>query len=113
MAEDPSAIREAIEETRAEMADTIDALGQKADVKGRAANKAVETTERIRAKAAELGQHTEEAIPDQARPAVRSTVEQAGTLMTAARRRPAVIAVIGVAILIAFAGRRRARRSGS
>jgi hypothetical protein len=35
MAEDPSAICEEIEETRSELADTIAALGRKADVKAR------------------------------------------------------------------------------
>jgi hypothetical protein len=36
MGEDPNAIRADIERTRAEMGDTVDALGHKADVKSRA-----------------------------------------------------------------------------
>jgi ElaB/YqjD/DUF883 family membrane-anchored ribosome-binding protein len=36
MGEDPNAIRSEIERTRAEMGDTVDALGYKADVKSRA-----------------------------------------------------------------------------
>lgn len=36
MGQDPEAIRQSIEETRAEMSDTVDALGYKADVKARA-----------------------------------------------------------------------------
>ncbi len=36
MGEDPSRIREEIEQTRAEMGETVDALGYKADVKSRA-----------------------------------------------------------------------------
>src|SRR3954452_19290951 len=36
MGEDPSAIREEIEQTRAEMGDTVEALGYKTDVKSRA-----------------------------------------------------------------------------
>jgi ElaB/YqjD/DUF883 family membrane-anchored ribosome-binding protein len=36
MGEDPGQIRQQIEETRAEMGDTVDALAYKADVKGRA-----------------------------------------------------------------------------
>jgi phage tail protein X len=36
MGEDPSAIREEIEETRARMGDTVDAIGYKTDVKARA-----------------------------------------------------------------------------
>src|SRR4051812_29470459 len=36
MGEDPSAIREEIEETRARMGDTVEAIGYKTDVKSRA-----------------------------------------------------------------------------
>jgi hypothetical protein len=36
MGEDPSAIREEIEQTRAQMGDTVDAIGYKTDVKSRA-----------------------------------------------------------------------------
>jgi ElaB/YqjD/DUF883 family membrane-anchored ribosome-binding protein len=39
MGEDPSTIREEIEQTRSEMGDTVAALGYKADVKGRARDK--------------------------------------------------------------------------
>jgi gas vesicle protein len=39
MGEDPEAIRADIEQTRAEMSDTVDALGYKADVKSRAKDK--------------------------------------------------------------------------
>ena len=35
MGQEPSQIREEIEETRAEMGDTVDALAHKTDVKGR------------------------------------------------------------------------------
>jgi hypothetical protein len=38
MGEDPSTIRQDIEQTRAEMGDTVEALGYKADVKTRAKN---------------------------------------------------------------------------
>ena len=39
MGQDPEAIRADIEQTRAEMSDTVDALGYKADVKSRAKDK--------------------------------------------------------------------------
>jgi Protein of unknown function (DUF3618) len=39
MGEDPNAIRADIEQTRAEMGDTVDAIGYKADVKSRAKEK--------------------------------------------------------------------------
>jgi ElaB/YqjD/DUF883 family membrane-anchored ribosome-binding protein len=42
MGEDPDQIRNEIEETRAQMGDTVDALAHKADVKGRAKDAIVE-----------------------------------------------------------------------
>jgi gas vesicle protein len=47
MGEDPSRIRAEIEQTRAEMGDTVEALGYKADVKGRARDKVTDTKDRI------------------------------------------------------------------
>jgi ElaB/YqjD/DUF883 family membrane-anchored ribosome-binding protein len=47
MGEDPNAIREDIERTRAEMGDTVDALGYKADVKSRAKDRVTQTKDRI------------------------------------------------------------------
>ena len=43
MGEDPNAIRAEIERTRAEMGDTVEALGYKADVKSRAKDRISET----------------------------------------------------------------------
>ena len=42
MDQEPDQIRQAIEDTREDLADTIEALGQKADVKGRVAEKVKE-----------------------------------------------------------------------
>lgn len=47
MGEDPNAIRADIEQTRAEMSDTVDAIGYKADVKSRAKDKITDTKDRI------------------------------------------------------------------
>jgi len=47
VAENPDAIRREIEDTREEMAGTIDALEYKADVKARAANKVTEMRETV------------------------------------------------------------------
>jgi ElaB/YqjD/DUF883 family membrane-anchored ribosome-binding protein len=47
VAEDPDAIRREIEDTREEMAGTIDALEYKADVKARAADKVTEMRETV------------------------------------------------------------------
>ena len=50
MGEDPNAIRADIERTRAEMGDTVEALGYKADVKSRAKDKVTETKDRLTGK---------------------------------------------------------------
>ncbi len=50
MGEDPEVIRADIERTRAEMGDTVDAIGYKADVKSRAKDKLSDTKDRITGK---------------------------------------------------------------
>jgi gas vesicle protein len=54
MGEDPNAIRADIERTRAEMDDTVDALGYKADVKSRAKDKLSDTKDRITGKVSDV-----------------------------------------------------------
>ncbi len=51
---DPDAIREEIEQTRADMADTVDALQYKLDVKARAKERARATGEQLRGRGMEL-----------------------------------------------------------
>jgi preprotein translocase subunit SecF len=53
MAQDASAVREEIEQTRAEVAATVQALGEKADVAGRVKATAVDTVERAKATASD------------------------------------------------------------
>src|SRR5690349_6167979 len=50
MGEDPNAIRADIERTRAEMGDTVDALGYKADVKSRAEDRISDTKDKLTGK---------------------------------------------------------------
>jgi len=54
MGEDPNAIRADIERTRAEMGDTVDALGYKADVKSRAKEKISGTKDRLTGKVSDV-----------------------------------------------------------
>lgn len=49
MGQDPSQIREEIEQTRAEMGDTVDALAHKTDVKSRVKESFADKKERLRA----------------------------------------------------------------
>src|SRR3954447_234954 len=54
MGEDPNAIRADIERTRAEMGDTVDAIGYKADVKNRAKDRISETKDRLTGKVSDV-----------------------------------------------------------
>ena len=54
MGEDPNAIRAEIERTRADMGDTVDALGYKADVKSRAKDRIGETKDRLTGKVSDV-----------------------------------------------------------
>ncbi len=85
MAEDPGAIREAIATTRAEMAETIEALGRKADVKARVNEKVTVTAD-----------HAKEALSDAAAKSTESPW-------------PVVGAAAAVALLVALLLWRRRR----
>ena len=50
MGQDPEAIREQIEQTREEMSGTVEALGHKADVKGRAKSAISDKTDALKSK---------------------------------------------------------------
>jgi ElaB/YqjD/DUF883 family membrane-anchored ribosome-binding protein len=54
MGEDPNAIREEIVRTRAEMGETVDALGYKADVKSRAKDRITGTKDRLTGKVSDV-----------------------------------------------------------
>jgi hypothetical protein len=115
MAEDPSAIREAINETRSDLAVTIDALGQKADVKARGADKLNEAKEQAKAQAKEVGGRIQQALPAEARPGVARAIDQAQSTTsrvgTIARDRPVlVVAVVVVLVVILRRTRRNQRR---
>ena len=54
MGEDPNAIRADIERTRAEMGDTVEALGYKADVKSRTKDKISDAKDRLTGKVSDV-----------------------------------------------------------
>ena len=64
MGKDPSEIREEIEHTRGEMGETVEALGQKADVKTRAKENIAEKRDRLKEKVTGTGSRVGEATPD-------------------------------------------------
>ena len=64
MGQDPDAIRQQIEETRSEMADTVDALGHKADVRSRAKESVQQKTQRMRDRITGASSRISDATPE-------------------------------------------------
>jgi Protein of unknown function (DUF3618) len=62
MGQDPDAIRQDIEATRAEMTDTVEAIGYKADVPSRAKEKVSEKVDAARAKVSEATTRAKQAV---------------------------------------------------
>lgn len=114
MAEGPSELREAIKETRSNMAETIDALGQKADVKARGAEKLNDAKRQAKAKASEIGDRVQQALPERTRPRAATVVDQAksttSTVGGIARDRPMVVAGAIVVVLVILRRRRQHRK---
>lgn len=115
MAEDSGEIRAAIEETRSEIADTVQALGQKADVKGRIGEAVNEKTSELKARAASLQDSALDAIPDSARPkadaAVDSARRAASTVASDPTKKRAVGMAAGVVVFVMILRRRRHRKA--
>src|SRR5688500_20151726 len=63
MGEDPGQIRQEIEETRAQMGDTVDALAYKADVKERAKDSIAEKKDRLVSSVTGAGERIGDAAP--------------------------------------------------
>jgi ElaB/YqjD/DUF883 family membrane-anchored ribosome-binding protein len=64
MGQDPDAIRHEVEHTREQMGETIDALGHKADVKGRTKERIGDTVEGVKERMGMAGGKVSEATPD-------------------------------------------------
>jgi Protein of unknown function (DUF3618) len=62
MGKDPDAIREEIEQTRADMTETVEAIGYKADVPSRAKEKVSEKVDAARSKVSEAASRAKEAV---------------------------------------------------
>jgi hypothetical protein len=103
VAEEASEVRAAIAQDRQDLADTVQALAQKADVKARLHDAVARTSEDLHQKAGELGDRLRGSTPDDAHRAV-------GTVAQRVRERPTLVMLVGVFFLGVLVGRRRARR---
>ena len=90
-ARDPDTIQEDIRETRDALADTVEALEHKTDVKGRAEERIADTKERIGSAADDMASKAQQAVPPPA-------WDGAMRVRDEVRRRPAV--AIGIAVLL-------------
>ena len=90
---EPEALRRDAAATRAELANTVNALVAKTDVKARARRRANEVTGQVHDRAQE--------VTGQARDRTRQVGEHA---VTVARERPATVAVVGGAAALAVVG---------
>jgi hypothetical protein len=81
MGQDPDAIRQDIEQTRAEMSDTVEAVGYKADVPSRAKEKVSEKVDNVRSKVSDTATRAKEAVvgtASRAGDSVSGTASRAG-----------------------------------
>jgi ElaB/YqjD/DUF883 family membrane-anchored ribosome-binding protein len=62
MGQDPDAIREDIEQTRAEMSETVEAIGYKADVPSRAKDAVSDKVENVKSKVSDTATRAKEAV---------------------------------------------------
>jgi gas vesicle protein len=87
--QDPDAIREEIAQTRAEMGETVDAIGYKADVPSRAKEKVGEKVDNVKAKVGETVTRAKETVTGAASRAggtVSDTTPSGGEVKQSARR---------------------------
>jgi hypothetical protein len=92
MGQDPSEIREEIDDTRARMGDTVEALGYKTDVKTRAREKVSGKVEAVKSKVSGAGSRVTEATPGR-EDVTQSARKAAGT----AQQNPIGLALASVA----------------
>jgi ElaB/YqjD/DUF883 family membrane-anchored ribosome-binding protein len=100
----PDEIQREIDQTREELGETVEAVARKADVKGRAKKKAVETQETLKAKVGDVQETVSEAAtPERAR---QTAVQAAESI----RERPgpaiAVAALAGGLLVVWVLARR-------
>ncbi len=93
MGEDPDRIREEIGETRAQMGDTMDAIGYKADVKSRARGYVSEKKDALVGKTDAVTSRVSDAVPD-----TEAAKHQARRAVSVAQQNPLGFAFAGAAV---------------
>jgi hypothetical protein len=109
MGQDPDAIRQDIEQSRAEMSETVEAVGYKADVPSRAKDKVSETVDNVKNKVSGTATRAKEAVVGTASRAgdatpSRGQVKQAGRRAAGMAKENPLGLAIGAAALGFLAG---------
>ena len=109
MGQDPDAIREDIEQTRAEMSETVEAIGYKADVPSRAKDAVSDKVENVKSKVSDTATRAKEAVVGTASRAgdatpSRGQVKQAGRRAAGMAKENPLGLAIGAAALGFLAG---------
>jgi gas vesicle protein len=109
MGQDPDAIRQDIEDTRAEMSETVEAVGYKADVPSRAKEAVSETVDNVKAKVSDTATRAKEAVAGTASRAgdatpSRGEVKQQGRRVAGLARENPLGLAIGAAAIGFLAG---------
>jgi hypothetical protein len=104
MGQDPDAIREDIEQTRADMSETVEAIGYKADVPSRAKDKVSQTVDNVKNKVSGTATRAKEAVTGttsrvgEATPSGGQVKQQAKRAVGLAQENPLGLAVGAVAL---------------
>ena len=104
MGQDPDAIREDIEQTRADMSETVEAIGYKADVPSRAKEKVSQTVDNVKNKVSGTATRAKEAVTGttsrvgEATPSGGQVKQQAKRAVGLAQENPLGLAVGAVAL---------------
>jgi ElaB/YqjD/DUF883 family membrane-anchored ribosome-binding protein len=104
MGQDPDAIREEIEQTRAEMGETVDAIGYKADVPSRAKEKVSEKVDNVKAKVSGTAARARDAVggtasrAGEATPGADEAKQSARRAVGLAQENPLGLAIGAVAV---------------
>jgi Protein of unknown function (DUF3618) len=109
MAQDPGQVRQAIEQDRLELADTVQALAQKVDVKQRVRETVSKNSDQLQHKAGDVVSKVREVTPEQVQCGLRATADSV-------RQRPVPFAVAAAffgGLLMGRMGRRSGRKGGA
>jgi ElaB/YqjD/DUF883 family membrane-anchored ribosome-binding protein len=104
MGQDPDAIREEIEQTRAEMGETVEAIGYKADVPSRAKEKVSEKVDNVKAKVGGTAARARDAVggtasrAGEATPGADEAKQSARRAVGLAQENPLGLAIGAVAV---------------